>query len=121
MPTSDHFTVICAAAALRLKRPTATPSERSFFQTSSSPSCRTGAPVVLQVIDSPGSPGPRILFFVAVAGFETCAGFAARSGIDTDLETLGMYIIRKRFHVRELLVGLYVSIFVALGFPGVVD
>src|SRR5260370_24156257 len=32
-----------------------------------------------------------------------------------------MHILRKRFHVRELLVGLYVSILVALGFPSVVD
>src|SRR5258708_4294319 len=82
---------------------------------------RGRVPVVLQIIDSPGSPRARILFFMAVAGLETGASLAARSGINADLEAFRMHIISKRFHVRELLVGLYVSILVALGLPGVVD
>src|SRR5258705_743552 len=78
-------------------------------------------PVVLQIVDSPCRIGASVLFFVPITPFITGARVWPRRGIDSQLQSLFMYIVRERFHIRKLLVGLDISLRVAGPFPGVVN
>ena len=79
------------------------------------------AQVVLQVIDPPRGVGVGVLLLVTKRPLEMGAGLRSRRGIDADLQPLGMNVVGQSLHVGELLVGLDVSLRVALAFPGVVD
>src|SRR6185369_16526458 len=78
-------------------------------------------PVVLQVINSPGSVGAGVLFLVTVTAFVTGAGVGTGRRINPELQTFAVNIIGQRLHVRKFLVGLDVTLRVAAGFPGVVN
>src|SRR5262249_9577097 len=79
------------------------------------------APVVLQIVDTPGAPGLRVLLFVLVAALVIGTGFGAGGRVDADLEALAVDIIGQRFHVGKLAVGLNVPLGVAPSLPRVVD
>src|ERR1019366_4083855 len=79
------------------------------------------APVVFQVVDAPLGPSLGILCFVPVAGFISGAGPGTGSGIDAELEALGVDIVGQGFHVGEFFVGEDVAVFIAAGHPGAFD
>ena len=60
------------------------------------------APVVLHVVDAPFGPGRRIDRLVSIAAFVARARRRSWRGIDAELESKGMEIIRQRLHVREI-------------------
>src|SRR5262249_36754707 len=79
------------------------------------------APVVLQIIDSPGSVSARVLLFVSVTTFITRAGVWSRRRINSQLQAFAVDVISERLHVGKFLVRLDVALAVPTGLPGIVD
>ena len=81
------------------------------------------APVVFQVIDAPAGISQRVLVFVALAPRAPAAGQAAGVGVDTELETARMDVVRQRLDTRRefLRVGGDEAISIARAVPAIVD
>src|SRR5262249_52697259 len=67
------------------------------------------APVVLQIVDAPGSIASRVLLFMPVAAFITRACIGPGRAINPELQSLAVNVVGQRFHVREFLVGLDIA------------
>ena len=79
------------------------------------------AQVVLQVVNAPGSIGFGILHFVAETAFIHGAGLWSGRRVDTNLQSLGMHVIREGLHVGKLPVGDDISFRVPFILPGVIN
>ena len=80
-----------------------------------------GAPVVFEIVESPGGILLGVFLFVLPTGLEAGAGLGSGRGINPNFKAFGMDVIGQRFHVRELGVRMDHALRVALTFPGVVD
>ena len=58
---------------------------------------------------------------MAVAAFVTLAGIGSGTGIQAELQTFAVNIIRERLHIRKFAVRVKIALRIALAFPGVVD
>ena len=82
------------------------------------------APVVLQIVDSPGGVREGVLKLVAAAAGQAGAGLGSGAVVDAEQETVRVQVIANRFHaVRETLgVGNQIALGVPLrGLPTVVN
>ena len=68
------------------------------------------APVVLEIVNTPGGLGLGVLRLVAVAACIAGTGLGARAGVDAELQSLGVDVVGERLHVGELVVGVDVSV-----------
>ena len=80
------------------------------------------APVVLEVIDTPGVVGLGVLLLVVDGAQIAAAGEVAGRGVDTELQSVSMEPVAEALHVGELVVGADGAVGVTLGgLPGIVD
>src|SRR5437660_8631777 len=81
------------------------------------------APVVLQIVDAPGSVLQSVLIFMSQAAWSLGASHTARVGIDPTLQSQRVNVVRQRFDSRgkAFSIGYDVAALIALHLPAVVD
>ena len=81
----------------------------------------SAAPIVFEIVDSPLGESLRILLLVTVTSLIAATGHRPGRGVDAQLQSTAVNVVRERLHVGKLGVGDDVALGVAPTLPGVVD